>query len=379
MSSSSLGTPAARAGRAPALLVSVSLLLFLAGCGGGPQAENPQDFPVPVEMAQVEARPMQEVLSLVGTLEANESVLLKPEISGKIAAIQFDEGQQVEAGALLIQLDDSETAAELREAEADVSFARAEHVRRKDLFQQRVISAQELDRAKAELDRITARVELMKAKLDKTRIRAPFAGIVGARRVSPGMVVDSGDTLANFEAIDPLKLNFEVPERYLPRLGVGQPVDLKVVAFPGRQFRGVVYFIDPRVSRTNRSVGTKARVPNSDGLLRPGMFANVDLLIEQKPDAVAIPEQALVPMAGQQFVFRVKPDSTVDLVPVKTGIRNEGVVEITSGLSSGDTVVAAGTQKIGPGSRVVPFGEPPPEEGASAPDKPPGDDAGGPA
>jgi membrane fusion protein (multidrug efflux system) len=357
----------------------LALLLSAAGCGGGPQAEIPQDFPVPVEMAKAEARPMQEVLSLVGTLEADESVLLKPEISGRIAAIQFDEGQRVEAGALLVQLDDSETAAELREAEADVSFAQAEHARRADLYRQRVVSKQELERAKAELDRITARVEIMKAKLGKTRIRAPFAGIVGARRVSPGMVVDSGDTLANFEAIDLLKLNFEVPERYLPRIGVGQPVDLKVVAFPGRQFRGVVYFIDPRISRTNRSVGVKARVPNSDRLLRPGMFANIDLLIEEKSDAVAIPEQALVPMAGQQFVFRVKPDSTVDLVPVKTGIRDEGVVEITSGLSSGDTVVAAGHQKIGPGSRVVPFGQPPPGEGAPAPDAPPGEEAGGPA
>jgi membrane fusion protein (multidrug efflux system) len=206
----------------------------------------------------------------------------------------------------------------------------------------------------------------MKARLRKTKIRAPFSGTVGARQVSPGDFVESGDIIANFEAINPLKLNFEVPERYVPRLDLDLTVDLKVVAYPDRQFRGVVYFIDPRVSRANRSVKVKATVPNPDGLLRPGMFANVALLVEEKLSAITIPEQALIPQGDKRFVFRVKPDSTVDLVPVTTGIRSAGTVEITSGILKGDTVVVAGHQKLGPGSKVVPFGQPPP--GAPAPD-----------
>ena len=317
-------------------------------------------------MATAAEELLRDVLSLVGTLDANESVLLKPEIPGKIAVINFREGQEVTEGTLLIQLDDREAAAALKESEADLSFARAEFVRRQNLFKQRVVSRQEMERARAEMERVAAHVDLMKARLRKTKIRAPFSGTVGARQVSPGDVVESGDTIANFESINPLKVNFEVPERYVPRLGLDLTVDLKVVAFPDRKFSGVVYFIDPRVSRASRSVRVKANVPNPDGHLRPGMFANVALLVEEKPSAITIPEQALIPQGNKQFVFRVKPDSTVDLVPVTTGIRGAGTVEITSGISTGDTVVVAGHQKLGPGSKVVPFGQPPP--GAPAPD-----------
>ena len=360
--------------RSPVALFTCAILL-LAGlflsCGDGSKAKGPPDFPVPVELATVHPEDIRDVLSLVGTLQANESVLLKPEIEGQIASIPFKEGQKVSPGELLVQLDDRETAASLQEAQADLSYARAEHARRQNLFAQRVVSKQELERARADMDRLAAHVEVMRARLAKTRITAPFAGIVGARRVSPGQVVKVGEELVNLEAMDPLKLEFEMPERYLPRIAVGQAVDLKVTAFPDRKFTGELYFIDPRVSQTNRSLKAKARVPNAEGLLRPGMFANVELLIQEKIGAVTIPEQALVPQGGQQFVFRVKPDSRVELVPVETGIRHEGIVEIVAGLSAGDRVVSAGQQKIGPGSKVMPFGTPPPSAAPSG-DGPPG-------
>jgi membrane fusion protein (multidrug efflux system) len=340
--------------------ILLALLASILGCGGGSKTKGRGDFPVPVELATAHPEDIRDVLALVGTLQANESVLLKPEIEGQIASILFKEGQKVSAGELLVQLDDRETAASLQEAQADLSYARAEYGRRQNLFAQRVVSKQELDRARSDMERLAAHVELMKARLAKTRITAPFAGIVGARRVSPGDVVKSGDDLANLEEIDPLKLEFDVPERYLPRIAVGQTVDLKVTAFPDRKFKGEVYFIDPRVSESNRSVKVKAHVPNHDSSLRPGMYANVELLIQEKKDAITIPEQALVPQGDKQFVFRVKPDSTVELVPVETGIRHEGIVEVAAGLSSGDRIVSAGQQKIGPGSKVVPFGTPPP-------------------
>lgn len=311
-------------------------------------------------MAKAEVRPLSEILNLVGTLEAHESVLLKPEIPGKIEAIRFRQGERVSKDTLLVDLDDRETVAALREAEADLSFARTENARRQDLFKQRVVSRQELDRTRAQMDRVAARVEVMKARLRKTKIRAPFDGIVGSRRVSPGAVVEPGDPLVNFEAVDYLTLNFDVPERYIPSLAVGQVVKVKVVAFPDRTFEGKVYFINPRVSSLNRSVTAKAKVPNPDYLLRPGMFANTALLIQEKPEALTIPEQSLVPQGDQQFVFRVKPDSTVDMVPVTTGIRGAGVVEIVAGLARGDTIVVSGHQKIGPGSKVMPFGVKPP-------------------
>lgn len=340
--------------------LALFLIVSPSGCGRGSQGEIPQDFPVPVEMARAEVRPLSEILNLVGTLEAHESVLLKPEIPGKIEAIRFRQGERVSKDTLLVDLDDRETVAALREAEADLSFARAENARRQDLFKQRVVSRQELDRTRAQMDRVAAHVEVMKARLRKTKIRAPFDGIVGSRRVSPGAVVEPGDPLVNFEAVDYLTLNFDVPERYIPDLAVGQVVKIKVVAFPDRTFEGKVYFINPRVSSLNRSVTAKAKVPNPDYLLRPGMFANTALLIQEKPEALTIPEQSLVPQGDQQFVFRVKPDSTVDMVPVTTGIRDAGVVEIVAGLARGDTIVVSGHQKIGPGSKVMPFGVKPP-------------------
>ncbi len=340
--------------------LALSLIVFTYGCDRSSQSEIPQDFPVPVEMAGVEVRPLSEILDLVGNLEAHEAVLLKPEISGRIEAIRFQQGARVSKGTLLVDLDDRETVAELREAEANLSFARAEYARRQDLFKQQVVSRQELDRARAEMDRIAARAEVVKARLRKTKIRAPFDGIVGSRRVSPGAVVEPGDPLVNFELTDFLTLNFNVPERYLPDLAVGQVVKIKVVAFPDRTFEGKVYFINPRVSSLNRSVTAKAKVPNPDDVLHPGMFANTELLIQEKPEALTIPEQSLVPQGDQQFVFRVKPDSTAEMVPVTTGIRDAGVVEIVAGLARGDTVVVSGQQKIGPGSKVIPFGVDPP-------------------
>ena len=341
-------------------LLALSSMVSAIGCGRGSQGEIPKDFAVPVEMAQAEVRPLSEILNLVGNLEAHEAVLLKPEISGRIEAIRFRQGEHVSKGTLLVDLDDRETVAALREAEADLSFAQAEYARRQDLFKQRVVSRQEMDRARAEMDRVTARVEVMKARLRKTKIRAPFDGIVGSRRVSPGAVVEPGDPLVNFEAIDFVTLNFDVPERYLPSLAVGQKVKVKIAAFPDRTFEGELYFINPRVSRLSRSVTAKAVVPNPGLVLHPGMFANTALLIQEKPEALTIPEHSLVPQGDQQFVFRVKPDSTVDMVPVKTGIREAGVVEIIAGLERGDTVVVSGHQKIGPGSKVMPFGVKPP-------------------
>ncbi|MDP3939455.1 MAG: efflux RND transporter periplasmic adaptor subunit, partial [Deltaproteobacteria bacterium] len=285
------GTPASRSSITLALASFLALALTGPGCGG-PQADVPQDFAVPVEMAKAEIRPIRQVLDLVGSLEAKEAVMLKPEISGKVASIHFKEGEQIEEGALLVKLDDIETAASLREAEADLSFARAEYERRKDLFAKQVVSKQEMERTRAEMDRAAARVEVMKARLVKTSIKAPFSGTIGRRRVSPGAVVEPGDDLANFEVIDPLTLNFEVPERYLPGVRTGQPVKLKVVAFPDRDFEGTVYFINPRVSAASRSVTVKALVPNPELVLRAGMFANTQLVIEERDEAITVPEQS---------------------------------------------------------------------------------------
>jgi len=354
-------TPFPSALRRPARAALLAAIALATACGGGGGDKAPQDFPVQVEMATVEPRDLRETLSLVGTLQANESVILKSEIEGQVASIHFNEGEHVAAGKLLVQLDDSELAAELREAEAELAWARGEFARRQNLFKQKIVPERELDRAKADLDRNAARVETIRARLAKTRIVAPFGGIVGARRVSPGDVLTSASALVNVESIDPLKLEFEVPERYIPLLAVNQSVDAKVTAFPDRKFPGIVYFIDPRVTSANRAIPVKARVPNSAEVLRPGMFANVELVVQDKPHAITIPEQALIPQGDQMFVFRVKKDGTVELVPVRTGIRSAGVVEIADGLAAGDRVVSAGHQRIEPGSKVVPFGEHPPD------------------
>ncbi len=311
---------------------------------------------IPVETASVVAASLSERVTAVGTLISNESVTIRPEVPGRIIEIGFEEGKPVKKGTVLIKLDDALPRAELADAQARLELAVSNSKRTEELFSNKVATARSRDEARSSLAIGTATVELAKVKLAKYVITAPFDGIAGLRLVSPGDYVSVGEDLVNLEAIDPIKADFRVSERYLPAIRVGQPIEVNVDAFPGKMFKGDVFAIDPKIDAAGRSIIIRARIDNSDQLLRPGLFARIALIIETKPNALTVPEQAIVPRGENQYVFRVV-DGKAQQVAVRLGTRREGRVEIVEGLSEGDTVITAGHQKIGDGTEVAPIGK----------------------
>jgi membrane fusion protein, multidrug efflux system len=325
---------------------------------------------MPVEAEAARAETVRQEIIAVGSLRSNESVTLSAEIAGRIARIHFREGQPVAAGALLFELDDSVYRAELEQARAALGLSQRNHERSLELFERKLISARERDEAAARLDVDRATVALAQARFDKTRIRAPFAGIVGLRAVSPGDYINPGQPLAPLEQLSVLKADFRLSEAALPAVAVGQELKLEVDAYPGRAFPGRVYAIDPRLAEDTRSIGLRARVPNEHGLLRPGLFARVKLVVAERAGAVLVPEQSIVPRGEELFVYVIE-DGKAQIRPVSVGLRQGGRAEITSGVKPGEMVITAGVQKIGPGAPVMPINSaPPPAEPETAPDAP---------
>jgi membrane fusion protein, multidrug efflux system len=314
-------------------------------------AEDTKTAPVAVEAAKVTAAPLSEQVTAVGTLLSNEAVTVSSEIPGRLKEIHFQEGQPVEQGAPLFTLDDSVYQAQLADAAAKLKLAEQTHKRTSTLFTNKYATAQSADESASNLAVSTAAVELARVQLEKAHIVAPFSGIVGLRHVSVGEYITAGQALVNLEAIDPVKADFRVPEKFLPAIEVGQTIRIKVDAFPDDSFEGKVYAIDPRLDVAGRSLLVRALVPNQDRRLRPGLFARVTVLLQLKEDALTVPEQAIVPQGDSQFVFKIV-DGKVQFTKVVIGTRREGRVEIIEGLTAGDQVVTAGQLKIRDGSAV---------------------------
>jgi len=314
-------------------------------------AQDSEDKVVKVEAAKVLAAPLSEQVTAIGTLLSDEAVTVSSEISGRLEEIHFEEGKPVEKGAPLFTLDDSVYRAQLADAEAKLKLSEQTHQRTTQLFSNKYATAQSADEAASNLAVNTAAVDLARVQLEKTRIVAPFSGIMGLRRVSVGEYITAGQPLVNIEAIDPVKVDFRVPERFLPAIKVGQIIRIAIDAFPGETFEGKVYAIDPRLDVAGRSLLVRAIVSNKDQQLRPGLFARVTVLLQLKEDALSVPEQAIVPQGDSQYVFKIV-DGKVQLTKVVTGTRREGRVEIVEGLDAGDEVVTAGQLKIRDGSAV---------------------------
>jgi len=322
-----------------------------AGAAGG--AKPPGGAPpMPVEAAQVRVGMVERTVTAVGSLLSNESVVVRPEIAGRISEIAFKEGQRVTKGTVLVRLDDAIARATLAQAQASIAFSRAELSRADQLVRQNTGPLRNREQASAKLLADEAAVQLAKAQLDKQVIAAPFDGVLGLRKASVGDFVQAGKDIVNLEDIDTLKLDFRVPEMFLPAVKVGQTVKVAVDAFGGRSFDGTVYAIDPLVDVNGRALAIRARVPNPDGSLRPGLFARVSLTLTTVPDAVLIPEQAIVAFGKDQFVFKVV-DGKVAQTRVVLGERRNAEVEIAKGLAPGDMVVTAGQLKIRDGVPVT--------------------------
>ena len=304
-----------------------------------------------VEAVKVTTAPMAKSITAVGSLRSDESITVRPETAGRIAVIGFQEGQRVPKGATLVRLDPAINQAEVQQAQANLTLARAKYERASELQTKGFISGQARDEAENNLKVAEASLALANARLAKTEIKAPFSGVIGLRSVSVGDYVKEGADMVNLESIDALKVDFRVPEVYLRQVSVGQTLEVSLDALPGKTYEGKVFAINPLVDAAGRAIVIRAQVKNTDTALRPGMFARVRLITQAVDEALVLPEQALVPQGEEQFVFRVV-DGKANRVKVVTGQRRDGMVEIVSGLAAGDLVVNAGQLKLRDGSPV---------------------------
>ena len=309
--------------------------------------------PLGAPVETVVARSMKTTTDIpaVGSLRSDEHVQIAPEISGRIAESRFQEGEPVKQGEILVLLDDALTRAEVSEAEARLYLAKANFERADTLQKSRNIAERAYDEARANFETARAAHELALVRLAKHTIRAPFSGIVGFRALSAGAFISIGATLVNLEKIDVLKLDFKIPEIYLSDVQVGQTVDVTVDALPKRTFQAEIYAIDPLIDVNGRALQIRARLKNPDLVLRPGLFARISIRGRTEREVVMVPESAVVPRAGEFLIFRVEDGKAVES-KVGLGNRRAGMVEVTSGLLGGATVVTAGHQRLKDGTPV---------------------------
>lgn len=306
-----------------------------------------------VEAATVETRDLDSIISAVGSLRAKESVTLASEIGGRVDKILFEEGQRVQAGSVLFQLDTSILSASVQSARAANVLAKSTFDRTEALSKRGISATQALEEAQANLRNTEAALALAEAQLAQTSIKAPFDGVVGLRSVSVGAYVTAGSTnLAKLDQIDPLVAEFTLPEVALADITPQQQVSVVADALPDQRFQGQVYAIEPSIDETGRSIRMRALIANPDLKLRPGLFVRVNVTTSTKADAMLVPESAIVPSGQTQTVYRIKDDDTVEVVTVTLGQRLDGMVEIVSGLDKEARVVTAGQQKLQNGSKV---------------------------
>lgn len=346
-----------------ALLPLISALSFSAPLA---QAAGPQMPPMPVEAQIAKAETLERTVEVVGSLSADETVTISPEVSGRVAEILFREGQVVEAGKPLFKLDDSIQRAELKQAEASRGLSEVEYKRANQLVNNNAGSVNTRDGALAKLRIDQAGVALAKERLGKMTLNAPFKGLIGLREVSTGEYVTPGQPLVSLVSVDPMRVEFRVPEIYLTGLAVGQSVDVMLDSIPGEHFNGTVFAVSPEVDVNGRSVKVVASLANDSGKLRPGLFARVNLKLETLENALMVQEEALVPQGNTQLVY-VLEEGKVAIRPVVTGIRERGRVQILQGVNAGDIVVTAGQMKLRPGAPAMPVNlqaaKPQPEQG----------------
>jgi membrane fusion protein (multidrug efflux system) len=340
-----------------AVLLAASALFALRWTGTSAipasNAVDGSDDETSVTLTPVIVEQIRQSTKAVGTLHANESIMIRPEISGRVRQVLFQEGQAVEKDAFLIELDDSELQAELAQAAAQLKVSRLtyERIKQLDLDGKRYVPKQQLDEVAGTLQVAQAAHVLYSTRLAKTKIRAPFAGLTGIRRISPGDFVTAGQDLVNLEDIRTLKIDFKVSETLLRHIVPGQSVEVTTDAYPGETFRGTVYVVDPKVDMSTRSVQARARIPNVNYRLRPGMFAQLTLFFGQEERALLIPEEAVVPQKDRTFVYRAE-GTTARWTEVQLGMRTRGFVQVVQGLQDQDVIVRVGHHKLQDGARI---------------------------
>ena len=309
--------------------------------------------PMPVEVATARADTVVDAILASGQIEAIQSVELRPDIEGRLAQILVREGSEVVKGAPLFKVDDGELTAQVARAAADRDLANQALERTRDLIGQRASSQADLERAEATARSTRAEYDLLALRLARTTVRAPFAGVVGQRFVSLGDYVTTSTRLASVQTVNPQRAAFQVPERYAAALKVGQRVVFRVASLPGKEYSGLVDFVDPVVQLPGRTITVKAEVPNPKRELQAGMFIDARLATEVRPSAVVIPEDATLPIQGTTYVWVAK-EGKASRRQVTLGVRTPGWVEVRSGVEAGEAVVVGGQERLAEGAPVAP-------------------------
>lgn len=332
-------------------LLSIALL---SACGKPPPPEGmPSDFPVPSVVGKATREKLEERLPLVGNVRAKDRVVLQSEMEARVVEVAFEEGALVKAGQVLFRFDQRREEAALAEAKARLARAEADLARGQSLLANQTIPPQEFDRLQEAALAAKANLDLAESRLEDATVKAPFDGVVGERSASVGQYLTRGGTLATLTRVDPLEVEFEVPERFISQLAPGQTVNLDTAAWPGRPFDAKVTYLAPEVDVSSRTLRVKGDLANPEGKLRPGMFGTVELVFAARENALVIPEGAIQQMGDQAMVVIVGTEDKAEYRPVKTGLRLAGRVEITDGLKEGERVVVEGHQKIAPGATVI--------------------------
>jgi membrane fusion protein (multidrug efflux system) len=347
-------------------LTPAMLALLLAACGGDGEGQKGGGGrggpPATVTTEVVASGPWSDSIEALGTASARESLAITAKVSETVGQVHFDSGDSVRAGEVLVTLSNGAQLAGLNEANADFKEAQQLLDRQQALAQRQLVAASQLDLQRASRDAAKARLEQIRAQLSDRVIAAPFAGVLGLRQVSPGSLVTPGTVITTLDDISRIKLDFSVPERYLPTLAVDREITARSDTWPGEEFRGRITSVGSRVDPVTRAIAARAEFDNPEGRLRAGMLMAVRIYLPAR-EAVSIPEIAVVQVARDAFVYLAKADGTVEQLKVQLGERRDGRVEIVQGLKVGDRIVIDGTVKLRPGSKIVEAGSEKPAAG----------------
>ena len=286
-----------------------------------------------------------------GTVQANEEVNLRPEITGRVVSIHFKEGSKVSKGALLIKLNDTDLRAQLQKLQSTKALNESNEFRSKKLLEIEGISKQEYEQVQNQLSGVNADIDLVRAQLAKTEIRAPFSGVIGIRNVSEGSIVSPSDVIVSVQQIDPVKIDFSIPEKYINAVKTGDAISFTIEG-TDTSFTATVNAIEPKIDPATRRVIIRAVCKNSNGKIFPGAFARVRLSLGEIENAILVPTQSVVPTQKGQNVYVVRGGKATPQ-PVETGIRNDTAVQILSGLSPNDTVITTGLMQLRPQTPVT--------------------------
>ncbi|MFZ7116075.1 MAG: efflux RND transporter periplasmic adaptor subunit [Bacteroidota bacterium] len=331
-------------------LVLIGVTIYFKKCNNSDKAKAPDAAkgkqPLSVNGVIVSAEPLEYKLYSSGTVMANEEVQLRNEVQGRIIAINFKEGTKVKKGDLLVKLFDDDLKAQLKKLELQKELAEKSESRQKDLLEAKGISQQDFEIAQNNLNSIKADIEIIRSAISKTEIRAPFDGSIGLKSVSLGAFIAANTVIASIQDIDPLKIEFTVPERFRDQIAGNTEITFTSESAPGT-FKGKIYAFEPRLDITTRSFTVRAICPNSDQRIFPGAFAHVTIPLKVIKDAIQVPTQSVIPELKGQSVY-ISEGGLAKKTMVETGIRSDSSIQITSGIQPGDTVLITGMMQVRP-------------------------------